>query len=330
MSEFRGWMRLKVAAVLVLAALGSMCCPVRAAEPPVFGQVDVAMAVMLHPLMRYYHPNHRLFNQKALGGKPSARPTLGAAEADAQRAQLLARLADVDTERQKLSKSYTKAFQELTPQRDKIEKLIDASAKKAAQIEYNKKKASLMTEFEKENKGLAARQTQLKAELAAFDRDQAAIGLCTRDESNGIIRTIADDVFAAVNEVAERYKVAFVFNSSFLGTSGPLPVVAQDLQLPPTNAVLEFLELPADKVGGQLSTGHGEDGFVPVFARMSEWLASARPILQSHGERRLGMVFLRGGVDMTPAVIDRVYDKFGVSASHRKVLGEYVNMIRPR
>ena len=58
-------------------------------------------------------------------------------------------------------------------------------------------------------------------------------------------------------------------------------------------------------------------------ASLNAWLMNRNDNLINCGDRRLSSFVLKGGLNMTPAVVDYIYQKHEISKSHRDFIQGY-------
>ena len=127
-----------------------------------------------------------------------------------------------------------------------------------------------------------------------------------------------DDIYEAIEMVTKHYKIDIVMNSSFTIERTPV-----NPAFTPINPMAEFLNKKLNRDAKEVLFKHGADGTAPFAMTLGYWCASQRWAFRNCIDIRLDKMILKGGLDMTPAVVDAIYQKYNIPASHRDVIREY-------
>jgi hypothetical protein len=165
-------------------------------------------------------------------------------------------------------------------------------------------------EFSKKLRKVRKEVQRLQAEIAKLNKDSQYISHASHEETREIFALILDDVYEAVDAVAKFYKIPFVFNSSFEFTRNTNNVKV-------ANPMTEFF----NDLDYRLS--EDPEGKLTVGAALKSWLDLKNNNLVNCSDPRLMKFVLKGGVNMTPAVVDYIYQKHKISKTHRDFMQEF-------
>jgi hypothetical protein len=289
---------LSLLAGLFLAGTG------RAAEPPAFGYTNVAQAVILHPLMGSFDAQAGRFLRTAVPAGLAAKTPVGDQIA-ARRKKIQDEISECEKEIGRLEKEYFEKLGQLgdPPQGDST-----ATPSPSSLYEYNKKRQSLENDFRQRVIVQKTKRQRKEIEQEGLDREARQAHLASHDETNRVFKLILDDISEAIDEVTRHYKIQFVFNSSFSIDRGP----RRDLA-PSENPMGEVYAI------GEKAAADAEAVRV-LFGRIQAWTQGRNWLTMNCGDPRLDRFVLRGGVDMTPAVVDLVLQKHNIGKTQRDLL----------
>jgi hypothetical protein len=295
--------------VLPCLFIAAFVATLAAEEPkPQFGYVDVADAVLLHPPMQHFDSDSKRFELSALKGKKI--------NIDKKKSENFAKIKKEIEEKQNFLKklqerratienTYTKELQKLNDKKSNPSLTGGMSLK-----EYNDRRESINMEFSKKLRKVRKEVQRLQAEIAKLNKDSQYISHASHEETREIFALILDDVYEAVDAVAKFYKIPFVFNSSFEFTRNTNNVKV-------ANPMTEFF----NDLDYRLS--EDPEGKLTVGAALKSWLDLKNNNLVNCSDPRLMKFVLKGGVNMTPAVVDYIYQKHKISKTHRDFMQEF-------
>jgi len=290
---------------------------VNAAEKkPVFGFTNVSRAMMLHPLMAKFQIKEGRFS-----------PDNDSIKTENDKLQKFEeKRKEILSERDKLQKLIEKSDQELSSALSSLNvkfntKKNQESSPESANNKYNEEKNSIENKYWVQRRELQVKMSDLDNELQKVNRENELLHLTSEEETARIFKVILDDVYEAVDVVAKHYSVEFVFNSSFSVERTPV-----NPAFTPVNPMGQFFAAKFTRDASETLHKHGEDGSAPLLMTLSYWTACQRWAFRNTVDPRLDQMVIKGGLDMTPAVIDFVYQKYKVPTSHRDVIQEFLKV----
>lgn len=295
--------------ILAIASLYVATPAVQAQDQPQFGYVNLADAVLLHPFMKDFDAAPRRFKITALKGDSEKRRTQSAAKIKSEIEQAQKELKKLEDERRKEESEYTKQLQNLITKKNTSLKAGEISAEK-----YNEMRKSIDLEFTRKLRSLKAEIKKVHNTLAKLNQNSAYTEHTSHEETLQVFSLILDELYEAVDAVAKFYKIPFVFNSSFefsrhtnsMSVANPMPEFFKSLDY-------RLSEDPE----GKLTVGAG----------IKTWLELKNNNLVNCSDPRLANFVLKGGVNMTPAVVDYIYQKHEISKSHRDFIQDYFRKV---
>ena len=303
---------------LVLCVTSS--APVAAKEAPQFGYINVAQAVAFHPLMALLDIKSGRFHPNALGLRAPKEKADAREALITKRKKLLEDRKLLGKQIEKINDQFKKRLGELSGLQAKINSLPEQSRTPVVK-QYNKKKALLDQEFWAKREKVELELDRANSELESLKTENALLHLTTIDETQQVFKIMLDDIFTAVDAVSEHYKVAFVFNSSFTIERTP-----SNPKFTPVNPMGEFFKQKLTRPAKDILLKHGENGQAPMYTTFTYWNGCQRWAFQNCMDSRLDRMFIKGGVNMTPAVVDYVLQKHKIDKYHRDVLQTYFEL----
>mgnify|MGYP001574684866 CR=1 FL=1 len=307
-----------LALVLTVCCFGGVCISAHAEGSPTFGYVSVSQAMVLHPLMAKMDPKEGRFDLSAMGGKFPVNHDESRKKLAEKRVALTKKKASCEKILGDLEAAFQKGMGELSPLQHRINSL-PPSARPPGLDEYNKKKTLIEKGFWLKRDETKLDLDKVATEMADTLKENQLLHLTSVEETDQIFHIILDDVYQAIDAVSTQSKVAFVFNSSF-----SIERTAANPSFVPVNPLGEFLGKPQEGNPEDLLFKHGKDGRAPLFANLSYWTASQRWTLRNCTDARTDKLFIKGGISMTPAVVDQLYERYKVSAIQRQVVRRYL------
>lgn len=301
---------------LFIALAIVFCCTQAsfAAEKPAFGFTNVSQAMMLHPLMAKFRIKEGRFLPEALKDKgpkdyEKARKDLGK-----KRKILVEKLQKLEEKLQKADKKHAKSIADLNMKQN-----LKDSSPTSSSDEYNKKKNELNSKFWIQRRDLQKQIDAVKKELKEVVDENELMHLTTREETDQVFKIMLDDIYEAIDVVANHYKVDFVFNSSF-----SVERTAINPSFTPVNPMGKFLGTDFNRDAAEVLFKHGPNGEAPLSMTLGYWSACQRWALRNLIDNRIDKMIIKGGLNMTPAVIDFVYQKYNVAPGHRDIIQEFL------
>ncbi len=286
-----------------------------AEKKPAFGFTNVSQAMMLHPLMAKFRIKEGRFSTDAIEKKSSH-------DSDTRRKDILAKQKELNEKQDKLSKELQKLDQELSLSLSALN--VKYNNKKLSSPEklsdqYNKEKGSIETEFWKKRRELQKQVAIIQEDLLKLNQENELLHLTSQTDTDRVFGMILDDIYEAIDVVSNHYKIDFVFNSSFSVERTPV-----NPSFTPVNPMGDFFAKDFKRDAEEVLFNHGEDGGAPLYMTLDYWCACQRWAFRNTVDPRMDKMILKGGLDMTPAVIDFVYQKHKVPAGHRDIIQEFL------
>lgn len=303
-------MRSRVCFILTVLTLFMFCERIYAqTSQSQFGYVNVADAVLLHPTMRNFDIKTKLFRLEALKGiNREKRIEENKQESKLKLDNLSMKIKELEKSRKELEEEYQKKVKKITLPQEKIKNMSDNEKNK-----YNEKKSLLETEYLVEANNIRKKIYVANKELENFVSKPINAGLTSPKETNHIFSLILDDVYDAMEAVAAHYKVNFVFNSS-----AEIAYIESGITI--DNPIGEFLDNFDQIVSSK-------DGKKTTGEALNAWLGSKNSAFRNGNDRRLTAFVMKGGLNMTPAVVDYIYQKHKIGEDQRKFILEFFEKI---
>lgn len=280
----------------------------------VFGYVNVAKCVMFHPLMAKYRINEGRFSPEALPGKAS----LKSGHLAEEHAEILSRQKKIQEEIQKSAQEFSQTLIKLRAPKNGISA---SQTGDNADYEYNQKKHQLEKAFLGKRMELQSKLSEIEQEFTRLVQENSMALLITQEETDKVFSSMLDEIYAAIEGVSKHYKVDFVFNSSLSVERVPV-----NPSFTPVNPMHDFFSLKFDRDARDVLFQHGSYGTPPIVMQLDYWCACQGYVFKNMAETGVDKMFLKGGLDMTPAVIDLVYKNRNISQQHREMMQEYLKL----
>lgn len=284
--------------LLVLAA--GFVSPVAAEQAPQVGHCNIAMAVMLHPLMAQIDTATGRFRSSAL---PNGATLVGqaAGELEEKRKELLKEASSLRQELANVNQEFISKLHELNRERDKAPKAGQNQSSPAPSTdEYSNRRRSLEQEHRQNIITIRERLATREGKLEKLNAEARLTDLLPVTDTERVFKLILDDVYEAANIVIEREKLAFTFNSAttyrYAMPSG---------QAATENPIAELLSSrPPAKTGS--------DQEYAAMSRLYRWSTGEKSQLYHCGDERMTQFVVKGGKDITAAVVSEIYKKHQV------------------
>ncbi len=294
---------------MVLISLSCFCEPAQAEDTANFGYVNVAEAILLHPTMKSFDAGAKRFRLDVVKGDKDKIRKENLEKLTKELAQANKELKKIEQQKIKEENAYTKSIQALSREK------INSSATGEMSLEkYNEKRESIDLRFSKILRKIGTKEKSLQTRIAKLNQESEYVSHASLDETRKIFGLILDDVYEGTDVVAKFYKIPFVFNSSFefARTTNNMAI---------DNPMPEFF----NNLDYRLS--EDPEGEITVAAGLKSWLDLKNNNLVSCDDPRLMRFVLKGGVNMTPAVIDFIYQKHKISKSHRDFMQDFYKKV---
>ena len=294
--------------LLVFASL-YMQSALQAQDQVQFGYVNLAEAVLLHPLMKDFDAKPRRFRITAIKGDVEKVRTQNLAKIKSEVEQAQKELKTLEENRRKEESEYTKQLQNLIKQKNTSPKSGEISMEK-----YNEERKSVDLEFTRKLRALRIEMQKVQNSIAKLNQESEYAEHASHEETQKVFALILDELYEAVDAVSKFYKIPFVFNSSFEFSRNSNEVTI-------TNPMPEFFK----DLDYRLS--EDPEGKITVAAGIKGWLDLKNNNLVNCIDPRLTNFVIKGGVNMTPAVVDYIYQKHEISKSHRDFIQDYFRKV---
>ncbi|HOT27432.1 MAG TPA: hypothetical protein PLU72_04530 [Candidatus Ozemobacteraceae bacterium] len=286
--------------LLVLAA--GFVSPVTAEQAPQVGHCNIAMAVMLHPLMAKIDTATGRFHSNAL---PNGGALVGQAsvELDEQRKELIKQTSDLRQELAKVNQEFISKLHELNRERDKPAKAgQNETSPTPSTDEYSNRRRFLEHEHRQKIITVRERLAAREGELEKLNAEARLTDLLPVTDTERVFKLILDDVYEAANIVIEREKLAFTFNSA----------TTYRFAMPSGQGAVE--NPIAGLLSSQPTAKAGSDQEFAAMSRLYRWATGEKAQLYHCGDVRLTQFVVKGGKDITADVVNEVYKKHQVPA----------------
>ena len=274
-----------------------------------FGYVNVADALLLHPTMRYFNVKAKRFSLKALKGIDEGQ-RIAQNQDDFKKHidELKKELAKIENERHELDSEYLAELKEIQIAEKNLKYMSESEKKK-----HTDKKKAIESKYYDEADNYRRKAYEQREKLEKYYNQSAYIGFTSDIETSKIFSIMIDDVYDAMGAVSEHYKVSFVFNSS-------AEIAFLDNQGYGDNPMRDFFENFGQTV-------QERDGKAITAGAFNTWLNKNNSIFLHCNDRRLTAFVMKGGLNMTPAVIDYIYQKHNIGQEQRDFIIEYFSKI---
>lgn len=301
--------------LLALMVMLTSSLAMAAENKPTFGFTNVSKAMMLHPLMAKFKIKEGRFSPDALGSE-KRKSDEKLQNFEQKRSEILEKKKKLNEQLDKADKDLSQALSALNTKFNLSKK---SSSPKMSSDKYNQEKGTVENKFWVQRRELQVKLSDLDNELGRLNRENELLHLTSQEETARIFKLILDDIYQGIEMVSKHYKVDFVFNSSFSVERTPV-----NPSFTPVNPMGDFFAAKFNRDAAETLHKHGEDGSAPLIMTLSYWTACQRWAFRNTVDPRLDQMILKGGLDMTPAVIDFVYQKHNIPASHRDVIQEFL------
>ncbi|HNX76985.1 MAG TPA: hypothetical protein PLM07_05895 [Candidatus Rifleibacterium sp.] len=290
--------------MMVIAAV-IFCWPLHAQEGTQFGYVNVADAVMLHPLMKDFDPMPKRFKLSALKNVPETRSQTNRDKIASEVEKVQSSIKKLTADKIKIEDTYLEDLKKL-----RLEKNPEGETSGKLQEQYNTEKDKIDSAFFRDVGNLNQEIQKMQAQIVQLNRETEYAAHASQEETAQVFSLILDDVYEGVEAVSKFYKIGFVFNSSF-----EFARISSHFTTP--NPMPDFF----GKLDQHLQ--EVEEGKLTMGASLNAWLNNRNDNLVNCDDRRLSSFVLKGGLNMTPAVVDYIYQKHEISKSHRDFIQDY-------
>ena len=281
----------------------------QASQKPHFGYVNVVETVMLHPMIKDFNASSRRFNLSAVEKNQQQARRDNIKRIKNEIKKINQEIKMLEDERRTHEAEYVKKLQQLVRNRKVAQETSDFS-----QEEYNERRRVIDDEFHLKIGSINREVTRMRQEIANLERESTFADHATYEDSRQVFSLILDDVYEAIDQVADYYEIPFVFNSSFefqrssspVSISNPMPRFFSEL-----DELLSF----------------GEEGDLTMASEIKSWLDVRHNNLSAVVDSRLTNFVLKGGVNMTPAVVDYIYQKHNIGETQREFIQNYYKTI---
>ncbi|MBQ2592001.1 MAG: OmpH family outer membrane protein [Candidatus Riflebacteria bacterium] len=303
-------MKKRICFVLLVLTLFAFSESIYAQTPQSqFGYVNVSDAVLLHPTMRHFDIKTKRFRLEALKGvNKTQRIEENKKESKANLDNITMRIKELEKSRKELEEEYQAKTKKIILSQEKIKNMSENEKNK-----YNEKKNLLETEYLIEANNIRKKIYAANKEFENYVSKPIDPGLTSPKETEQIFSLILDDVYDAMEAIAAHYKVAFVFNSS-----AEIAYIESGITIdnPMGNFLDNFDQIVSSK-DGKKTTGES----------LNAWLGQKNSAFRNGNDRRLSAFVMKGGLNMTPAVVDYIYQKHKIGEDQRKFILEFFEKI---
>lgn len=285
-------MKIQVSFIIVAFVFCLLVSSLPAQDASRFGYVNIVQAVMLHPLMAKYNVEAQAFQLSALKGEHSGKVSERKESSTSKIQELKSKIEGINEEKRDLEARRQKSMQ--TSKKEKTAGEPEEDTDLELFLEYQK--------LSKENKYLQTEISRLESSLRFAD-------FTIPSETTQVFSLILDDVYEAVEAVSNFYKISFVFNSSFN--------IARVKNINRSNNPLSDFFTHVDK-----DIESGEQKII-MGGAIRNWIDSYSKVLFNCSDGRLSSFVVKGGLNMTPAVVDYVFQKHNIGKLQRDFIHNF-------
>lgn len=299
----------RINSLIALLVLFIGCFSISNAQQVQVGYVNVADVMLLHPTMRYFDTTSKRFKLEALKGiNAQKRVEENKAKYKADLEKLEQDVKEFEAEKIELEEEYYKNLDKIKISNNKLQEMTEREKNK-----YNEKIEKLSKKFHNEADEIRKKIYHAKQKIETFKNNSLYTSFTTQGETSKLFSLMLDDVYDAMGAVAKHYKVSFVFNSSAEITYIEGRMTASN----PMGDFLDNFDLTVQSKDGKKITG----------AAFASWLGEKSSTFLNCNDRRLSSFVMDGGLNMTPAVIDYIYQKHKVGKAQRDFIVQYYDKI---
>ena len=286
--------------------------PLTFAEKPTakvqFGYVNVAEVILLHPTMKNFDSKLSRFSLNAIDEKDIKKKEAENRNNLAKEInQIKANLSALKKERDAEEKKYLKDAKKLS----NSTKLGTKGSQISTEL-YNEKRSKLDREFYAKLSEIKTGIKMMENQLQKLNKESAYTSFATHKETAKVFEIILDDSYKAIDAIATHYDIPFVFNSSFAFDRSFSSKVMS------TNPMKDFFAADMTKVEEDEKEAEQNRA-----AALKNWLENKNRNLMNCADPRLARFVLKGGINMTPAVIDYIYQKYNVKKEQRDFIQKF-------
>lgn len=307
-----------ILALLVLIIANSAISASQQATAFVF--VNIAKALMLHPLMAKLDVKEGRFELSALNKPPPKDRSLLQKDYIDRIAKLEKDLASVTKALEVLDQQFSKELFELDDLVKKINS-VPAEARTPLLNEYNKKRGIIDRKYWRQRDELLENKKMISHKIDQLKKERQIMHLTTLDETQAVFGLILDDIYEAIDKVAKTKNFSMIINSSFT-----LERIPPNPNFVPENPMQKLLNLELKGPAEEVLFKHGESGNPPLYMTINSWASSHKWALKNCYDSRLDIFFIKGGLDITPEVVEYIYNKHNVNKKLTEVIKKYLQL----
>jgi hypothetical protein len=299
--------------IILLISIFTFCSiSITFAEKPAakvqFGYVNVAEIILLHPTMKNFDSKLSRFSLNAIDEKNiKQKEAENRKNLDKELAQVKADISKLKKERDLEEKKYLKATKKLVADT----KLGTKGSQISTEL-YNEKRSKLDREFYAKLSEIKSGLNQMENKQEKLSKERNYTSFATHKETAKVFEIILDDSYKAIDAIANHYEIPFVFNSSFAFDRSFSSKVTSN------NPMKNFFQEDLTKVEED-----PEEAERNRAEALKTWLENKNRNLMNCADPRLARFVLKGGINMTPAVIDYIYQKYDVKKEQRDFIQKF-------
>ena len=302
---------MKKAKILLILLMPMIFCSQIYADQNIFGYVNVTEVLQLHPMMRYFDSTSRRFQLNATmsGEDIESRIEENKIKYRAEVNKLEEKIKELENKRKELEETYLEKVEHLEETEKKFDDMSEEEKDK-----YNKKKAEFDNDFYNKADEIRKKIYYAQEDINSKMKTSDYTGYLNKDESNQIFSLMLDDVYEALEAVTKKKNISFVFNSS-----AQLDYKNEAVTIP--NCLPDFF----DNYSKEANDSESDDSErkVKTGGAIAQWLEYRDSSFAECNDRRLTSFVMMGGVDLTPDIIDFIYEKHKIGKEQRDFIQDY-------
>ena len=303
--------------LLLILIMTIFICSQSNAEPNqnMFGYINVTEVMQLHPMMRYFDSSSRRFQleSKLKGDDIKERVEKNKIKHRADLNKLEEKVKELENKRKELEETYLEKVEHMSESEKNYDNMTEKEKEK-----YNQKRAEFENEFYNQADEIRKKLYYLEEEIKNKEKSSEYTGYLSQGESAQIFTLMLDDVYEALEVVSKKKNCAFVFNSSAhleynssaSNTPNYLPTFFNEFHKKSTDPEMNDSEKKTIAAG-----------------QLAMWLSSRNSSFSDFNDRRMSAFVMKGGIDLTPDVVDYIYEKHKIGKEQREFIKEFFKKI---
>ncbi len=273
-----------------------------------FGFVNISDVMLLHPIMVDFNPVSKRFKLEALKGiDKDKKIEENKLKFRVELNKLEDQIKEYNSKKVEIEEIYLEQSQNLLSD-DKLAKMS-----KKDRDSYFEKRAKIDNKYCDEINDINNKIYVINEKIKNHKNSAVFNGDTTVEETDKLFSLMLDDIYEAMNSIAKKKNLMFVFNCS-----AELAINSGNMQVHnPLHSFFHSLK----------ETLKNKDGVKTTGASIYAWLREKNNAFINCTDKRLPSFVMLGGYDMTADVIDNIYEKYKIGNEQREFIKDYYNKI---